>query len=116
MDFNTLKKFLKKDFSGLPVIKIAILADSASQLFCQALKGYGYTQGMHLDIWETDYDQVYQTVSDQDSALYSSKPDYVIIYQSSKKLLSSFYKNSHQQKKEFAQKQLQFLQYESHEY
>lgn len=109
MEFRELKKLLKKDYSGLPAIKIAILADSASQLFCQALKGYGYTQGIHLDIWEADYDQVYQTVLDTDSALYTTAPDYVIIYQSSKKLLASFYKNNQQQKKEFADKQISFL-------
>jgi FkbH-like protein len=109
MEFKELKKLLKKDYAGLPVIKIAVLADSASQLFCQALKGYGYTQGINLDIWEADYDQVYQTVLDTDSALYTAEPDYVVIYQSSKKLLSSFYKNNQQQKKEFADKQINFL-------
>ncbi|MGG9960058.1 HAD-IIIC family phosphatase [Ferruginibacter sp. SUN106] len=109
MEFKDLKKLLKNNFSELPVIKVAVLADSASQLFCQALKGYGYTQGIHLDIWEADYDQVYQTVLDADSALYITAPEYVIIYQSSKKLLPSFYKNNLQQKKEFADKQIDFL-------
>ncbi len=109
MEFNQIRKHLKKDFSGLPVVKIAILADSAVQLFCQAIKGVGFTKGICFNTWEADYDQVYQTVLNQDSVLYSSKPDYIIIYQSSKKLLSSFYKNNLQQKKEFAVKQLQFL-------
>lgn len=40
MEFNKLKKALKSDFADLPVIKVAVLADSASRLFCQALKGY----------------------------------------------------------------------------
>jgi FkbH-like protein len=109
MDFNFLRKLLKKDFSNLPLVKVAVLADSASQLFCQALKGYGYTQGVHLDIWEADYNQVYQTVLDEHSAFYTSAPDYVVIYQSSKKLLSSFYKNDLQQKRAFADKQINFL-------
>jgi FkbH-like protein len=110
MEFNQLKKNLKKDFTTFPVVKIAVLADSASQLFCQALKGYGYTQQINLDIWEADYDQIYQTVLDTDSALYAVKPDYVIIYRSVQKLLSSFYKKNQQQKILFAQEQLQFLQ------
>jgi FkbH-like protein len=110
LEFNQLKKNLKKDFTTFPVVKVAVLADSASQLFCQALKGYGYTQQINLDIWEADYDQIYQTVLDTDSALYASKPDYVIIYQSVQKLLSSFYKKNQQQKIMFAQEQLQFLQ------
>ena len=48
MNFLQLKKNLKNDFSGLPVHKVAVLADSASQFLCQALKGYGYAQGIHL--------------------------------------------------------------------
>ena len=110
MGFNELKKYLKKDFTGLPVIKIAVLSDSASQLFCQALKGYGYSQGVHLDIWEADYNQVYQTVSDEHSLLYSSTPDYVIIFQSSKKLLSHFYQKNTGQKRKFAEEQLAFVE------
>jgi FkbH-like protein len=109
MDFNQLKKNLKKDFKGLPVVKIAVLSDSASQLFCQALKGYGYNQNIHLDIWEADYDQIYQTVLDKNSGLYATAPAYIIIYQSSKKLLSSFYKKSLVHKKQFADNQVHFL-------
>ena len=110
MEFNQLKKNLKKDFTGLPVIKIAVLGDSATQLLCQALKGYSYTQGIHLDIWEADYNQVYQTVSDEHSLLYSSTHDYVIIFQSSKKLLSNFYKKNTGQKRKFAEEQLAFVE------
>ena len=110
MDFNLLKKNLKKDFTNLPAIKIAVLGDSATQLLCQALKGYGYTQGTHFNIWEADYNQIYQTVSDEDSPLYTSKPDYVIIFQSSKKLLSDFYKVSNANKKTFAQDQITFVE------
>ena len=110
MEFNQLKKNLKKDFSNLPLIKIAVLGDSATQLLCQALKGYGYTRGLHLDIWESDYDQIYQTVSDEQSHLYLQKPDYVIIFQSSKKLLSSFYKKNIAQRKKFADDQLAFAE------
>ena len=81
MDFLQLRKNLKNDFTGLPVQKIAVLADSASQLLCQALKGYGYSRGIHLDIWEADYDQIYQTVLDENSKLYTTRPDFVIVFQ-----------------------------------
>ena len=110
MEFNKLKKALKNDFTGLPVAGVAVLADSASQLFCQALKGCGYFNKINLDIWEADYDQVLQTVLDEDSALYSKHPRYVIIYQSSKKLINTFYKKDNQQKRSFAADQIGFLQ------
>src|SRR5258705_4742903 len=110
MDFLQLKKYLKNDFTGLPVQKIAVLADSASQLFCQALKGYGYSRGIQLDIWEADYDQVYQTVLDENSKLYTTRPDFVIIFQSTKKLLSHFYSVSKTEKKNWAEDQVSFIE------
>ncbi len=41
-NFNELKKNLKKDYSSLKVIKIALLGDSSTQLLAQAIKGCGY--------------------------------------------------------------------------
>ncbi len=110
MDFLQLKKNLKNDFTGLPVQKIAVLADSASQLLCQALKGYGYSRGVHLDIWEADYDQVYQTVLDENSKLYTTQPGFVIIFQSTKKLLSQFYEVSKTEKRNWAETQVDFIE------
>ena len=110
MDFLQLKKNLKNSFSDLPVQKIVVLADSASQFFCQALKGYGYSQGIHLDIWEADYDQVYQTVSDEKSKLYTTQPDFVIIFQSSKKLLSHFYEERREERKNWAARQINYIE------
>ncbi len=110
IDFLQLKKNLKKDFSTLPVYKVAVLADSASQFLVQALKGYGYTQGIHLDIWEADYDQIYQTVLDENSKLYTNKPDFVVVFQSNKKLIADFYKKNREAKKNWASEQLKFIQ------
>ena len=110
MDFSQLKKNLKNDFSGLPMQKIAVLADSASQFLCQALKGYGYARGIHLDIWEADYDQIYQTVWDENSKLYTRKPEFVVIFQSAKKLLSDFYGRSRDGKKSWAEDQAKHIE------
>lgn len=109
MNFNELKKLLKNDFSGLPVVKLAVLADSASQLFCMALKGYGYTQGIHMDIWEADYNSIFQTSLERDGGLQRTKPDYTIIWQSPKKLIADFYKLDANGKKEFANSQIDFI-------
>ena len=110
MEFSQLKRNLKNDFSNLPVKKIAVLADSASQFLCMALKGYGYSQGMHLDIWEADYNQIHQTVLDENSSLYTSRPDFVIVFQSSKKLLSGFYEATGEEKKNWAESQVKYIE------
>ncbi len=110
MEFSQLKKNLKKDFSSFPVLKVALLADSASQFFNQALRGYGYSQGINLEIWEADYDQIYQTIIDEHSFLYSQSPDFIIIYQSSQKLISDFYKKKLSEKQSFAKTHKQFIE------
>ncbi len=42
MHFIELKKNLKKDFSGLKKVKLALLGDSATQFLTQAIRGHGY--------------------------------------------------------------------------
>ncbi len=103
MDYLQLKKLARRSQENLPVIKIAVLADSTTTYFCEALKGYGHHQGYHFDIWEADYDQINQTVLDENSGLYRSRPDFVIIYHSSRRLLTEFYKRNAAEKKGWAE-------------
>lgn len=70
-DFYQLKKNLKKDFSELKVIKIALLGDSATQLLTQSLRGLGYDHDLNLEIWEAGFDQIEQQVYNLSSELYT---------------------------------------------
>jgi FkbH-like protein len=90
--FSELKRNLKKDFSNLKKIKIAILGDSATQFLMQALRGVGYENGYDLQIWEADFNQVERQVFDPTSELYEFKPEIVIIFQSAHKLLGKYNK------------------------
>ncbi len=99
--FIALKKFLKKPVDGLKTIRVAIVADSASQFIHQALKGYGIAEGIHYDIFEADYNQIDLQVFDPGSELYESKPDYVIILRSTEKLLKKFYSLSGEERAAF---------------
>ncbi len=100
--FSDLKRNLKKDFSALPVKKVAVLGDTSTQFLVQAIKGIGFDEGINLDIFEAEYDQIDHEIFDSGSDLYSSNPDYVIIFQSSLKLLSRYNKLPEEQKKTFA--------------
>jgi FkbH-like protein len=102
MNFYDLKTNLKKDFSNLKKVKIALLGDSATQLLVKAIKGYGYEVGYNFEVWEADYDQIEMQIFDLESELYGFKPEYVIIYHSSEKLLKKFYKLSYTDKISFA--------------
>jgi len=92
--FNQLKKNLKKDFSELKKIKIAVIGDTATQFYVIALRGYGYEQGLDLQIFEADYDQLDLQILNPDSELYNFDPEFVIIAQASQKLIKSYYKST----------------------
>ena len=87
--FSKLIKNLKKDFSNLTTIKIAVLGDTATQFLIKALRGEGYEQGLNLKLWEADFDQVDRQVFDPSSGLYEFNPEIVLIFHSTHKLLAA---------------------------
>jgi FkbH-like protein len=107
MHFTDLKNNLKKDFSGLKTIKIAILADTATQLFTQAIKGYGYEVGINFNIFEADYNQIEKQVFDTSSQLYQCRVEFIIIFHSIQKLMNKFFVLNNQDKKVFSEKHIE---------
>ena len=108
--FNQLQKNLKKDFSGLKTIKVAILGDTATQFLTQALKGIGYDNGVNLEIWEADFNQIERQVYDLSSKLYEFNPEIVIVFQSSHKLLGKYNKIKPDQHLLFASNELDAIE------
>jgi len=104
--FAQLKKNLKKDFSGLKQVKIAILGDSATQLLSVALRGMGYDHGFDLDIWEADFNQVERQVFDPTSELYEFAPEIIILFESAHKLVGKYNKLKPEAYSTFAEAQL----------
>lgn len=105
--FQFLKKNLKRDSSGYKKIKVAVLGDSATQMYVQAVKGYGYEEQVAFDIFEADYDQIELQVYDFNSDLYLFNPDYVIIFYCTNKLLKKFGSLPFYEKQNFAQQQVE---------
>ncbi len=92
LTFAELKKNLKKDFTGLTALKVALLGDSATQLLVQALRGAAFNEGFDLQVWEADFNQVERQVFDNGSELYEYNPDIIIFFQASHKLLGTYNK------------------------
>lgn len=92
-DFITIKKNLKKDYTAFKSVKLALLGDSATQIFRMALRGYAYEDRIDLDIFEAEYDQIERMIFDTGSELYAFEPDFVVIFQSTRKLKQGFYKS-----------------------
>lgn len=108
-DFLQLKKNLKKDFSNLKKIKVAVLGDSATQFLIQALRGTGFDNGLDLQIWEADFNQVERQVYDPGSELYEFDPKIVIVFQSTHKLLGKYNKLKTDRQTMFASNELESI-------
>ena len=81
-----LKRSLKKDLSSLPIIKIALAGDTATQLLATAIRGTGAVRGYNIDLFETEYNQVEQQLLIPTSDLHQFDSDFIVIFQSTHKL------------------------------
>lgn len=109
-EFNTLKKNLKKDFTGFKKLKVALLGDTATQLLGQAIAGAGYDSGYNLEIWEADFNQVERQVFDATSELYQFQPELVIVFKSTHKLLAKYNKVKDDSQSSFAADEISLIE------
>ena len=104
MTFQEIKKNLKNDFTGHKSVKIALLGDSATQFLAMAIRGSGFNAGLNIEVYEGDYDLIYETVLDKESNIYKDNFDYIILFNSTEKIAESFYKSGPEEQRGFPQK------------
>ena len=107
--FRELKRNLKKDSTSLPKIKIALLGDNATQFLAIALQGVGIERGYNIELFEADFNQVERQLLDPTSELYSFNADYVVVSQSTHKLLSAYNKKDRESQSHVADERLEFV-------
>ncbi len=107
--FRELKRTLKKSKDTLQTIKVALLGDSATQLLATALMGTAVERGYNINLFEADYNQVERQILDTTSELYEFKPDYIIIFQSTHKLLSKYNKTKPEKYSSIADERIEFV-------
>ncbi len=108
--FSQLKKNLKLDYTGLEHIRIAVLGDTATQFLVQSIRAMGYDYGYNLEIWEADFNQVERQVFDSGSELYEFNPTYVVIFQSTHKLLGKYNKSKSEENAQLADNELTLIE------
>ncbi len=108
-DFDQLKKNLKKDYSGLSKLKVALLGDSSTQLLVQAVRGYAYDLGYDLDIWESGHDQIDLQLFSVSSEFKRNDYDIVVVFRSSHKLLQKFNRSSEHDRQKMADEQIALI-------
>jgi len=85
-NFSQLKRNIKSDLTGLPILKFAVIGDTATQLLCTAIRGMGVERGYNIDLFEAEYNQVERQLLDPTSDLYQFDAEFIVIFQSTHKL------------------------------
>lgn len=101
--FQQLKKLSKTDASALPQYSLAVLGDCATQHLATALRGYGVSVGMRLNVFDADYDQIDAQVMAPDSELYRFAPQGVLLQMCTEKLQEAFYDRPLEARASFAE-------------
>ncbi len=86
LSFKEIKSSLKKQTGDLPVIKISLVGDTATQLLATAIRGMGIMHGYNIDLFEAEYSQVERLFMDPTSELYEFEADFIVLFQSTHKL------------------------------
>lgn len=96
LSFNELKQQAESitERNNFSSIKVGLVGDSATQFYKQALVNAAICNGINLNIYEADYDQVNREILDVNSGLYQHNPEIVILELTAKKLLHSYYKSN----------------------
>ncbi|SHG39581.1 HAD-IIIC family phosphatase [Chryseobacterium sp. OV279] len=107
--FSELKKELRREIPQLKKIKIALLGDTATQFLNIALRGTAVNDGFDFEIFEADFGQISRQILDPTSEYYEFNPDYTIIFESTHKLLSQYYK-SYDSQAIFAEQKISYIE------
>lgn len=104
-----LKKSLKRNETGLQSMKLSIVGDTATQLLCTAIRGFGALRGYNIDLFEAEYNQVERQFLDPTSDLYRFDADFIVVFQSTHKLGEHHSALSAKQQANLADERLQFV-------
>ena len=110
-DYRQLKRNQKKDLSSYPSVKVALLGDSATQMLATALRGEGVERGYHIELWEAEYNQVERQVMDPTSHLHTQEAKYVIVFQSTHKLMQQHAQLDTQGQQHLADQRIEFVRH-----
>ena len=110
ISFTKIRKLanesMKKD---LPSIRVSLVGDTATQLLGISIRGMGVLRGFNIDLFEADYNQVERQFLDTSSELYQFNSDFIILFQSTHKLLEYYSLSSAEKMLSLAEDRLNFV-------
>ncbi|NLV53941.1 MAG: HAD-IIIC family phosphatase [Bacteroidales bacterium] len=108
--YQQLKRNLKQDLGSFPVLKVALLGDSATQMLATAIRGEGVVRGYNIHLWEAEYSQVERQMMDASSDLHQQDFNYIIVFQSTHKLMEQHaLMQEEEEKRTLAEERLEFV-------
>ena len=110
MELKKLKANLKKDYSSFKKIKLAILSDASTEFLTLAIRGLGYDLGYDFEIYVATYGALENELLNTHADLYKFNPDFILLFQTVKKLQSQFYFLNDEHKQHFAEDGVRKLQ------
>ena len=93
----------------MPVVKLALIGDTATQFLTTAIRGLGIERGYNIAIYEAEYNQVERQLLDLSSDLYTYNPDIIVIFQSTHKLCVLHSTQGQEQQSKLAQERIDFV-------
>lgn len=104
-----LKKLAKQTLPDGPIIKLALVGDTATQLLATAIRGMGVDRGHNINLFEAEYNQVERQFMDPTSELYEFDADFIVVFQSTHKLGEHHSALTTEQQEQLAEERLQFV-------
>ena len=110
LTLKDLKKLAKHPAACDQKISVALIGDTATQFLATALRGMGVAKGYDIDLFEAEYNQVYQQFMDPDSELYEHDPEFIVLFQSTHKLCEKHSMLPTQSQATLADERLKFVE------
>ena len=110
LTLKDLKRLAKQPAASNPVVRVALIGDTATQFLATALRGLGVAKRYNIDLFEAEYNQVYQQFMDPDSELYKHDAEFIVLFQSTHKLCEKHSMLSPQEQVSLASERLQFVE------
>lgn len=79
--FRELQRAARQPQPQLPVVRLALTGDCATQMLATALQGEAAMRGFRLELFEADYAQVERSIMDPQSELRLFQPEVVVVFQ-----------------------------------
>jgi len=104
--FRELQRNLKRDASGMAKVRLAVLADSSSQHFVQAIRGAAFDRHIALEVFEAPYSQIDAQILDPTSELHAFQPEFTLIWHAGERLLERFQTTPLRERAQFAEQKI----------